>query len=403
MPETNGHGNGAAHGGDGHRLASLTLVPRAATRSAAKDFKSDQEVRWCPGCGDYAILAAFQAFLPELEVPRENIVVISGIGCSSRLPYYVNSYGMHSIHGRAPAIATGLAASRPDLSVWVITGDGDALSIGGNHLIHALRRNVNIKILLFNNRIYGLTKGQYSPTSERGKVTKSTPFGSLDHPFNPVSLALGADASFVARTIDSDRRHLTSVLRAAADHQGAAFIEIYQNCPIFNDDAFAPLKEASAADQRLIKLEHGEPVRFAGGSRGLRFGPHGQLEAVEVAAAEGPGKSDTAAEGPGKSDTAAEGPGKSDAAAEGPGKSDTAAGDDTLITHDAHRADPSYAFALSRLDASDFRHTPVGVFRQVEQPSYDQLMAEQIELAKQRSGSGDLAALLAGNDTWEVN
>jgi 2-oxoglutarate ferredoxin oxidoreductase subunit beta len=383
MPETNGHGNGAAHGGDGHRLASLTLVPRAATRSAAKDFKSDQEVRWCPGCGDYAILAAFQAFLPELEVPRENIVVISGIGCSSRLPYYVNSYGMHSIHGRAPAIATGLASTRPDLSVWVITGDGDALSIGGNHLIHALRRNVNIKILLFNNRIYGLTKGQYSPTSERGKVTKSTPFGSLDHPFNPVSLALGADASFVARTIDSDRRHLTSVLRAAADHQGAAFIEIYQNCPIFNDDAFAPLKEASAADQRLIKLEHGEPVRFAGGSRGLRFGPHGQLEAVEVAAAEGPGKSDTAAEGP--------------------GKSDTAAGDDTLITHDAHRADPSYAFALSRLDASDFRHTPVGVFRQVEQPSYDQLMAEQIELAKQRSGSGDLAALLAGNDTWEVN
>ena len=267
-------------------------MPRAATRSAAKDFKSDQEVRWCPGCGDYAILAAFQAFLPELEVPRENIVVISGIGCSSRLPYYVNSYGMHSIHGRAPAIATGLATSRPDLSVWVITGDGDALSIGGNHLIHALRRNVNIKILLFNNRIYGLTKGQYSPTSERGKVTKSTPFGSLDHPFNPVSLALGADASFVARTIDSDRRHLTSVLRAAADHQGAAFIEIFQNCPIFNDDAFAPLKEASATGERLIKLEHGEPVRFAGGSRGLRFGRHGELEAVEVAAAEGLGHAD---------------------------------------------------------------------------------------------------------------
>jgi 2-oxoglutarate/2-oxoacid ferredoxin oxidoreductase subunit beta len=387
MPETNGHGpagaGAASNGSDGHRLASLTLVPRAATRSAAKDFKSDQEVRWCPGCGDYAILAAFQAFLPELEVPRENIVVISGIGCSSRLPYYVNSYGMHSIHGRAPAIATGLAASRPDLSVWVITGDGDALSIGGNHLIHALRRNVNIKILLFNNRIYGLTKGQYSPTSERGKVTKSTPFGSLDHPFNPLSLALGADASFVARTIDSDRRHLTSVLRAAADHQGAAFIEIYQNCPIFNDDAFAPLKETSATDQRLIKLQHGEPVRFAGDSRGLRFGPHGQLEAVEVAAAEGPGKSDAAAEGPGKSDAAAE--------------------EGTLISHDAHRADPSYAFALSRLDTSDFRHTPIGVFRQVEQPSYDQLMAEQIDAAQQRSGSGNLAALLAGNDTWEVN
>jgi 2-oxoglutarate ferredoxin oxidoreductase subunit beta len=366
MPEPNGHRAGAAEagGGEGRRLASLTLVPRATVRSAAKEFKSDQEVRWCPGCGDYAILAAFQAFLPELDVPRENVVVISGIGCSSRLPYYVNSYGMHSIHGRAPAIATGLAASRTDLSVWVITGDGDALSIGGNHLIHALRRNVNIKILLFNNRIYGLTKGQYSPTSEQGKVTKSTPFGSLDHPFNPVSLALGADASFVARTIDSDRRHLTSVLRAAADHQGAAFIEIYQNCPIFNDDAFAPLKEPTAADQRLIKLEHGEPVRFGPGSaQGLRFGRHGQLEAVDVAGAD----------------------------------------PDTLITHDAHRDDPSYAFALSRLDTADFRHTPVGVFRQVEQPSYDRLMAEQIAAAKARSGPGDLGALLAGSDTWEVN
>ena len=228
----------------GRRPAALTLVPVADEKLGTKDFKSDQEVRWCPGCGDYAILAAFQSFLPELEIPRENLVMISGIGCSSRLPYYVDSYGMHSIHGRAPAIATGLAASRPDLSVWVITGDGDALSIGGNHLIHALRRNVNIKILLFNNRIYGLTKGQYSPTSEQGKVTKSTPFGSLDTPFNPVSLALGAEASFVARTIDSDRKHLTSVLRAAADHRGTAFVEIYQNCPIFNDDAFAPLTSA---------------------------------------------------------------------------------------------------------------------------------------------------------------
>jgi 2-oxoglutarate/2-oxoacid ferredoxin oxidoreductase subunit beta len=368
MPKTNGHGEGGdgepMSGHPGHRLASLSLVPAATVRSATKDFKSDQEVRWCPGCGDYAILAAFQAFLPELEVPRENIAVVSGIGCSSRLPYYVNSYGMHSIHGRAPAIATGLATSRPDLSVWVITGDGDALSIGGNHLIHALRRNVNIKILLFNNRIYGLTKGQYSPTSEQGKVTKSTPFGSLDHPFNPLSLALGADASFVARTIDSDRRHLTSVLRAAADHQGAAFIEIYQNCPIFNDDAFAPLKDAGPNDDRLIRLEHGEPVRFAGGSRGLRFGRHGQLEAVDVAEAVDP---------------------------------------DALITHDAQRRDPSYAFALSRLDTSDFRHTPIGVFRKVEQPSYDQLMADQIATARRQGGPGDLTALLAGNDTWEVN
>src|SRR6201997_5515146 len=207
-------------------LQSLTLVPHTDERQTMKDFKSDQEVRWCPGCGDYAILAAFQSFLPELEIQRENLVIVSGIGCSSRLPYYVNSYGLHSIHGRAPAIATGLAASRQDLSVWVITGDGDALSIGGNHLIHALRRNVNIKIMLFNNRIYGLTKGQYSPTSEQGKVTKSTPYGSLDHPFNPVSLALGADASFVARTGDSDRKHLQSVLRAAADHKGAAFVEL---------------------------------------------------------------------------------------------------------------------------------------------------------------------------------
>jgi 2-oxoglutarate ferredoxin oxidoreductase subunit beta len=359
MSETNGHGAN----GEGHRLASLTLVPRATARSAAKDFKSDQEVRWCPGCGDYAILAAFQAFLPELEVPRENVVVVSGIGCSSRLPYYVDTYGMHSIHCRAPAIATGLAASRPDLSVWVITGDGDALSIGGNHLIHALRRNVNIKILLFNNRIYGLTKGQYSPTSEQGKVTKSTPFGSLDHPFNPVSLALGANASFVARTIDSDRRHLTSVLREAADHQGTAFIEIYQNCPIFNDDAFAPLKDTGANDDRLIRLEHGQPIRFGAGSRGLRFGRHGELEAVEVDGTD----------------------------------------PDTLITHDSHRPDPSYAFALSRLDTSDFRHTPIGVFRKVEQPSYDRLMAEQIATARSRSGPGDLAALLAGNDTWEVS
>src|ERR1700692_922560 len=285
---------GPAHAGApeaaSRRPAALTLVPVADEKLTTKDFKSDQEVRWCPGCGDYAILAAFQSFLPELGIPRENLAIISGIGCSSRLPYYVDSYGMHSIHGRAPAIATGLAASRPDLSVWVITRDGDALSIGGNHLIHALRRNVNIKILLFNNRIYGLTKGQYSPTSEQGKVTKSTPFGSLDHPFNPVSLALGADARFVARTIDSDRRHLTSVLRAAADHQGAAFLEIYQNCPIFNDDAFEPLKDVASAGERLIRLEPGEPVRFAGDTRGLRFGPLGQLEAVEVAAAEGPGK-----------------------------------------------------------------------------------------------------------------
>ncbi|MGH8793812.1 MAG: 2-oxoacid:ferredoxin oxidoreductase subunit beta, partial [Stackebrandtia sp.] len=235
-------------------VVPLTLKP--------KDFKSDQEVRWCPGCGDYAILAAMQQFLPSLGLEREKICFVSGIGCSSRFPYYLNTYGMHSIHGRAPAIATGLAVSRPDLSVWVVTGDGDALSIGGNHLIHALRRNVNLKILLFNNRIYGLTKGQYSPTSEVGKVTKSTPMGSADAPFNPLSLALGAEASFVARTLDSDRKHLQRVLTAAAEHEGSAFVEIYQNCPIFNDDAFEMLKAPDTRDANLIRLEHGEPATF---------------------------------------------------------------------------------------------------------------------------------------------
>src|SRR5215472_9995827 len=344
-------GNGAG------RLGSLTLVPHADQKLSTKEFKSDQEVRWCPGCGDYAILAAFQSFLPELDVPRENLVIISGIGCSSRLPYYVNSYGLHSIHGRAPAIATGLASSRPDLSVWVITGDGDALSIGGNHLIHALRRNVNIKIMLFNNRIYGLTKGQYSPTSEQGKVTKSTPFGSLDTPFNPISLALGAEAGFVARTIDSDRKHLTTVLRAAADHKGTAFVEIYQNCPIYNDDAFLPITEPGQREQRVVRLEHGEPIRFGTDpAMGLRVGRYGGLEAAPVAEAE-------------------------------PG---------SLLTHDMHASDPSYAFALSRLDSSDFAHTPIGVFRAVERPSYDDEMSSQIEAARQKQGDGDLADLLSG-------
>nr|WP_133743472.1 2-oxoacid:ferredoxin oxidoreductase subunit beta [Actinorugispora endophytica] len=326
-----------------------------------KDFKSDQEVRWCPGCGDYAILAAFQGFLPELGVPRENIVIVSGIGCSSRFPYYLSTYGMHSIHGRAPAIATGLAASRPDLSVWVVTGDGDGLSIGGNHLIHALRRNVNINVLMFNNRIYGLTKGQYSPTSERGKVTKSSPVGSLDTPFNPVSLALGAEASFVARTVDSDRRHLTSVLRAAADHPGASFVEIYQNCPIFNDDAFEPLKDPGQRDARLLRMEHGEPL-MVGADRGVVLGEYGELVVADVAEA----------------------------------------GEDRVLRHDAHRTDPGYAFALSRLDRPAFEHVPVGLFRSVRRPSYDEMLNGQIAEAETTQGRGDLAALLASGDTWTV-
>jgi 2-oxoglutarate ferredoxin oxidoreductase subunit beta len=330
----------------------------------AKDFKTDQEVRWCPGCGDYAILAAVQGFMPELGVARENIVFVSGIGCSSRFPYYMNTYGMHSIHGRAPAIATGLCTSRPDLSVWVITGDGDALSIGGNHLIHALRRNVNLKILLFNNRIYGLTKGQYSPTSELGKITKSTPMGSLDHPFNPVSVALGAEASFVARTLDSDRKHLQSVLRAAADHPGTALVEIYQNCNIFNDGAFDQLKDAEVRDDWSIPLVHGEPIRF---------GKDGRKAVVRT------GFGLTI-------------------------EDDVADDDERVITHDAHLDDPSYAFSLSRLSNIDARYAPMGVFRDVQRPVYDELMSGQLDTAAAKAPGDDDAfdALLRGADTWTV-
>ena len=268
----------------------LAGVPTTDEKQTGKDFTSDQEVRWCPGCGDYAVLKAVQGFLPDLGLRRENIVFVSGIGCSSRFPYYLDTYGMHSIHGRAPSIATGIATAREDLSVWVVTGDGDALSIGGNHLIHALRRNVNMTILLFNNRIYGLTKGQYSPTSELGKVTKSTPMGSLDNPFNPVSLALGAEATFVARTIDSDRKHLTAVLSAAAAHRGTAFVEIYQNCPIFNDGAFDAIKDNESKAEAIIPLEHGQPIRYGTpdesglGSQGVVRDPAtGGLRLVAVA------------------------------------------------------------------------------------------------------------------------
>ncbi|MBQ1094047.1 2-oxoacid:ferredoxin oxidoreductase subunit beta [Streptomyces sp. B93] len=346
-------------------IEALKLVPKAEARQSMKDFKTDQEVRWCPGCGDYAILAAVQGFMPELGLARENIVFVSGIGCSSRFPYYMNTYGLHSIHGRAPAIATGLAASRQDLSVWVVTGDGDALSIGGNHLIHALRRNVNLKILLFNNRIYGLTKGQYSPTSEVGKITKSTPMGSLDAPFNPVSLALGAEASFVARTIDSDRKHLTEVLRAAATHPGTALIEIYQNCNIFNDGAFDALKDKQQAQEAVIRLEHGRPIRFgADNAKGVVRDPAtGDLTVVTV----------------------------------------TPENEDRVLVHDAHSASPTTAFALSRLaDPDTLHHTPIGILRSVERPVYEQQMAEQLDTAVEQNGKGDLAALLAGGDTWTV-
>jgi 2-oxoglutarate ferredoxin oxidoreductase subunit beta len=327
-----------------------------------KDWTSDQEVRWCPGCGDYSILTAVQMLMPELGVKREDTVFVSGIGCSSRFPYYMNTYGMHSIHGRAPAVATGLALSREELDVWVITGDGDALSIGGNHLIHALRRNVNLTILLFNNQIYGLTKGQYSPTSEVGKVTKSTPMGSLDHPFNPVSLALGADATFVGRAMDSDRKGLTEVLRQAAAHEGAALVEIYQNCNIFNDGAFDLLKDPTTGPMWTVPLVHGEPLVFGpdGAScvvrdeyGGLRIAETNQVDEAQI------------------------------------------------VVHDAHREDPSYAFALSRLSGEDLRYTPMGVFRSVQRPTYDRMMAEQLATAAERQPA-DLEALLAGSDTWTV-
>jgi len=323
----------------------------------AKDFKTDQEVRWCPGCGDYAILAALQSFMPELGLPRENIVFVSGIGCAARFPYYMETYGMHSIHGRAPAIATGLSVSRPDLSVWVVTGDGDALSIGGNHLIHSLRRNVNLKILLFNNQIYGLTKGQYSPTSPLGTVTKSTPLGSLDRPFNPISLAVGAEATFVARSIDTDRAHLTDVLRAAANHRGAAFVEIFQNCNIFNDGAFDFVREDKL---NRIYLEHDQPIRFGeNGEKGVRQRRDGSVEVFH--------------------------------------------GEGEPLVHDAHLEQPSLAFALSRLTQDTSGATPIGIFRDVEAPVYDELMAEQLEQSLAQRGEGDLDALLKSGETWVVN
>jgi 2-oxoglutarate ferredoxin oxidoreductase subunit beta len=365
-----GTANGGSVNGGAPRnagLGALDLVPKADGPQTAKDFKTDQEVRWCPGCGDYAILAAVQSFMPELGLARENVVFVSGIGCSSRFPYYMDTFGMHSIHGRAPAIATGLAASRPDLSVWVVTGDGDALSIGGNHLIHALRRNVNLKILLFNNRIYGLTKGQYSPTSELGKITKSTPFGSLDAPFNPVSLALGAEATFVARSIDSDRKHLTSVLRAAAAHRGTALVEIYQNCNIFNDNAFEPLKDPDTRDDFTMRLEHGQPIRWgASGEHAVVRAIDSSLKVVEAADVD----------------------------------------ESEIVVHDAHADDPSHAFDLSRLADLSLARTPIGVFRSVRRPVYDDLMREQLEKAAETQGAGNgtdqLAGLLAGGDTWTV-
>jgi 2-oxoglutarate ferredoxin oxidoreductase subunit beta len=327
-----------------------------------KDFTSDREVRWCPGCGDYAILATVQSLLAEVGARPESTVFISGIGCSSRFPYYMDTYGIHSIHGRAPALATGLAIARPDLDVWVITGDGDGLSIGGNHLMHALRRNINLNILLFNNEIYGLTKGQYSPTSPLGSIHKSTPMGSLDRPINPVSLALGVEATYVARSIDTDRKHLTEVLRGAYEHRGSSFVEIYQNCNIFNDGAFAAIKEAGQKEHNQIRLNPGEPITF---------GPEGERAVV----AEADGSMSIVP---------------------------TEEAGDRVVIHDPAREEPTTAFALSRLALNPTGPTPIGIFREVERPVYDDELRSQISRAREEQGEGDLAALLDTGNVWDV-
>src|SRR3990172_5062567 len=327
-----------------------------------QDFVSDQEVRWCPGCGDYSILAQTQKTLPDLKIPRENFVFVSGIGCSSRFPYYVNTYGFHGIHGRAPAIATGIKAVNPELSVWVMTGDGDGLSIGGNHFMHAIRRNIDINIVMFNNRIYGLTKGQYSPTSEFGKKTKSTPFGSIDYPVNPVCVALANEGTFVARSIDVDPKHLASVLTQAAQHKGVSFVEVFQNCNIFNDGAFRHFTEREFREDRTINLEHGKPLIFGKDrNRGIRIKGI-KLEVVEL------------------------------------GNWIT---ENDLLVHDAHDPEPSIAYMLARMDYPDFP-VPIGVFRSVAKPTYDELLEAQVQDAVSRMGPGDLEKLLNSGDTWTI-
>jgi 2-oxoglutarate ferredoxin oxidoreductase subunit beta len=327
-----------------------------------KDFQTDQEVRWCPGCGDYAILSAVQQVFPELGIPREKFVVVSGIGCSSRFPYYMNTFGFHSIHGRAPAVATGLKLARPELEVWIATGDGDSMSIGGNHLIHTLRRNVGVKILMFNTRIYGLTKGQYSPTSELGKKTKSTPAGSVDYPFNPLSLALGAGATFVARSVDIFQAHLKETLRRAAHHQGTAYVEIYQNCNIFNDKAFTYITDKETKDEGVLYLEHGKPLVFGKNKdRGVRM-RGAQMEVIELG-----------------------------------GEFSV---DDCLVWDETQES-PAMAFLATQLMPPNFP-TPLGVFRDVEMPSYEERVVAQIQAETDRMGMGKLEDLLRAGDTWTV-
>lgn len=336
-------------------------TPKTGPSLTRKDFVSDQMVRWCPGCGDFAILAQVQKTLPTLGIPKEKIVFISGIGCSSRFPYYVDTYGFHSIHGRAPAIATGLKCARPDLMVWVVTGDGDGLSIGGNHLIHAIRRNIDINILLFNNRIYGLTKGQYSPTSERGKITKSTPAGSLDRPIYPLRTALASEATFVARSVDADVQHLSEILERAAAHKGTSFVEIYQNCIVFNNGVFEDIENRATRDDFVVKLEHGKPLIFGKDrDHGIRMKDGLTPEVVTFKPGEEP---------------------------------------KDLLVHN-EKAGAEFAYMLTQLEPPEFP-TPVGVFRSVEEATYNDLLDLQIETAK-KPGADDLSKLLAGPETWEV-
>ena len=338
-----------------------TALPTAAPLTA-NDFGSDQDVRWCPGCGDYAILNVMKKVMPQLGVSRENTVFISGIGCSSRFPYYMNTYGIHSIHGRAPAIATGLKSVRPDLHVWVITGDGDALSIGGNHFLHCIRRNVNLKIVMFNNRIYGLTKGQYSPTSPLGKVTKSTPMGAIDNPLNPLSVAIGCEATFVARSIDVNVKHLGEVFKRAAEHKGTAFVEVYQNCNIFNDGAWDYATDRNTKFDTVIELEHGKPLIFGKNKdKGIRLNGT-EPEIVEL------------------------------------GKGITA---DDLLFHNEKAPEPTLAYLLSRMRHPEFPE-PIGVFRDVDAPKYDVELNKQLEAARAKKGPGDLNALFHSGETWTV-
>ncbi len=341
---------------------TLASVTAPEVQYTAKDFQSDQDVRWCPGCGDYSILAQTQRVMPDLGIPRHNMVFISGIGCSSRFPYYMNTYGFHGIHGRATAIASGLKLARPELSVWVVTGDGDGLSIGGNHLIHLIRRNLDINILLFNNQIYGLTKGQYSPTSERGKITNSTPYGSLDYPFNPVALSLGASATFVARTMDRDPKHMQAIIKRAAAHKGTSFVEIYQNCNVFNDGAFFQFTEKETKDDSVVFLEHGKPLVFGKEKdKGVRlngFTP----EVVSL-------------------------------------KDGTYSVNDLLV-HD--ETDTTLSFILADMTYKASVPRPIGTFLAVERPVYEEDMERQIDLAKEKRGEGDMVKLLNSGETWVV-